>query len=80
MTSFVSHTTVDCSDAYTLSRWWQGVLDYAEDPDDPNLPGHEECMISSRDGNHHILFIEVPEGKSDEPRTDVGLPVTSGAR
>jgi len=23
---------VDCADAYALSRWWQAVLDYREDP------------------------------------------------
>ena len=45
MTSYISHTTVDCTDAYALSKWWQQVLDYAENPADPNLPGHEECPI-----------------------------------
>ncbi|GIE34875.1 glyoxalase [Actinoplanes italicus] len=63
MTAYISHTTVDASDAFTLSRWWQAVLDYTEDPEDPNEPGHEECLISSQDGRHHILFIEVPDPK-----------------
>lgn len=40
MTSFVSHTSVDCSDAYTLSEFWRAVLGYVDDPDDPNEPGH----------------------------------------
>lgn len=61
--SFVSHTSVDCTDAYALSRWWQAVLDYVEDAADPNEPGHEECLISSRDGHHDLLFIEVPDAK-----------------
>ena len=30
--------------------FWAKVLGYAEDPDDPNEPGHEECMIFSPDG------------------------------
>jgi hypothetical protein len=51
MTSSVSHTTVDCADAHALSRWWQAVQDYSEEPDDPNEPGHEECMIYSADGH-----------------------------
>jgi hypothetical protein len=80
MTSFVSHTTVDCADAYTLSRWWQEVLDYAENPDDPNLPGHEECMISSRDGRHRLLFIEVPDGKQVKNRIHLDLRPTEGTR
>jgi hypothetical protein len=38
MTSFVSDTSVDCADAYASSCWWQSVLDYVEDADDPNRP------------------------------------------
>ena len=37
MTSFISHTTIDCTDAYALSTWWQGVLGYVEDADDPTV-------------------------------------------
>src|SRR5262245_63972535 len=73
VTSYVSHTTVDCADAYTLSRWWEAVLDYSEDPDDPNEPGHEECMIYSRDGRHRLLFIEVPDVKQVKNRIHLDL-------
>lgn len=61
MTSFVSHTTIDCTDAYALSVWWQGVLGYVEDPEDPNEPGHEECPIADPQTGHTLLFIEVPD-------------------
>ena len=61
MTSFVSHTSVDCADAYVLSEWWKQVLGYVDVADDPNAPGHEECMILDPDSGHHLLFIEVPE-------------------
>jgi hypothetical protein len=80
MTSFVSHTSVDCADAYALSRWWQAVLDYVEDPDDPNEPGHEECMIFSRDGRHRLLFIEVPESKQVKNRIHFDLRPVDGSR
>ena len=80
MTAFVSHTTIDCADAYALSRWWQQVLDYVEDPDDPNLPGHEECLITSRDGSHRLLFIEVPEAKSVKNRVHLDLRPREGTR
>lgn len=80
MTSFVSHTTVDCADACALSRWWQGVLDYSEDPDDPNEPGDEECMISSTDGRHRLLFVEVPEPKQVKNRIHFCLRPVEGAR
>jgi hypothetical protein len=59
----ISHTTVDCANAYELSEWWKQVLDYVDIPDDPNLPGHDECMIMRPDGGHKVLFIEVPEAK-----------------
>ena len=68
MTSFLSHTTVDCRDAYALSQWWKQVLDYVDVPDDPNEPGDEECMILGRDGRHRLLFIEVPEAKVGKNR------------
>lgn len=80
MTSYVSHTSVDCADAYSLSRWWQAVLDYAEDPDDPNEPGHEECLIASRDDRHRLLFIEVPEGKQVKNRIHFDLRPADGTR
>ena len=80
MTSFISHTTVNALDAFTQSRWWQRVLDYVEDPDDPNEPGHEECMISSRDGRHHVLFIEVPDKKQLRNRVHFDLRPVEGSR
>ena len=38
----VSHTTFNALDAYRQSVWWAEVLGYHEDPEDPNLTGHEE--------------------------------------
>ena len=62
MVSRISHTSVDARDAYAQSVFWSEVLDFTEDPDDPNEPGHEECLIMSRDQNQLLLFITVPEG------------------
>ncbi|MGY1847147.1 VOC family protein [Blastococcus sp. SYSU DS1021] len=80
MVSFVSRTSVDCADAYALSRWWQAVLDYVEDPKDPNGPGHEECLIRSRDGHHQVLFIEVPDPKRVKNRVHLDLRPREGTR
>jgi hypothetical protein len=80
MTSFISHTSVDCADAFALSRWWQAVLDYVEDPDDPNEPGHEECLIFSHDRRHRVLFIEVPERKQVKNRIHFDLRPVEGSR
>lgn len=80
MTSYVSHTTVNCADAYALSRWWQSVLDYSENPDDPNEPGHEECMIYSADERHRLLFIEVPDSTQVKSRIHLDLRPAEGTR
>ncbi|PPF77699.1 glyoxalase [Subtercola sp. Z020] len=61
MTAFVSHTSIDCSDAYTLSTWWKGVLGYVDLDDDPKEPGDEECMIRDPESGHAVLFIETPD-------------------
>lgn len=61
MVSRVSHTTINCTDAYELSEWWKPVLGYTDVPGDPNEPGHEECMIVDPDSGHQLLFIEVDE-------------------
>lgn len=59
MVSRVSHTTVNCRNAFELSEWWKRVLDYTDVPGDPNEPGHEECMIVDPRTGHRLLFIEV---------------------
>ncbi|MDI6105686.1 VOC family protein [Actinoplanes sp. NEAU-A12] len=80
MTAYISHITVDCTDAFALSGWWQTVLDYVQDPDDPNEPGHEECLISSRDGHHRLLFIEVSDAKQVKNRVHFDLRPAEGTR
>ena len=80
MTAYVSHTSVDCRNAYQLSAWWKRVLGYVDVPDDPNEPGDEECMIIRPDGGHHLLFIEVPEGKQTKNRIHFDLKPASGTR
>lgn len=73
MTSFISHTTVDCGNAYELSEWWKPVLGYRDIPGDPNEPGHHECMIEDPATGHRVLFIEVPEGKVVKNRVHFDL-------
>ncbi|HVK44865.1 MAG TPA: VOC family protein, partial [Micropruina sp.] len=80
MTSFVSHTTIDCRDAYHLSEFWRALLGYGMEDDDPNEPGHEECLILDHDSGHSILFIEVPEPKSVKNRMHFDLRPREGSR
>ncbi|THJ66182.1 VOC family protein [Arthrobacter echini] len=80
MTSFVSHTSIDCADAYGLSEFWKGVLCYVDVDDDPNEPGDEECMILDQDAGHRLLFIEVAEGKTVKNRMHLDLRPRTGTR
>jgi hypothetical protein len=81
MSCFVSHLSIDCRNAYELSQWWKGVLDYADIEGDPNVPGQEECMIHDPATGHRLLFIEVPEGKAVKNRLHLDLrPREGGSR
>ena len=73
MTSRISHTSIDSRNAHDQSVWWGQVLGFSQDPREPNLPGHEECMIFSADGRQRVLFIEVPEGKTVKNRVHFDL-------
>jgi len=73
MTSRISHTSFDARNAYAQSVFWSQVLDFAEDPDDPNEPGHEECLITSRDRSQLLLFITVPDDKRVKNRVHLDL-------
>jgi hypothetical protein len=73
MTSRIAHTTVDAANAYELSEWWKQVLGYVDLDGDPNLPGHEECMIRSPETGHRVLFIEVPDARAVKNRLHFDL-------
>ncbi|MFZ3453314.1 VOC family protein [Arthrobacter sp. 7Tela_A1] len=73
MTVSISHTTFDSLDAYAQSKFWARVLDFREDPADPNQPGDDECMIYSPDGTHRLLFISVPDSKQRKNRVHLDL-------
>ena len=81
MTSRISHTTIDSRNAYQQSVWWAQVLGMREDPQDPNEPADEECMIFfSADGRTRLLFIDVPEGKQAKNRLHFDLRPTDATR
>lgn len=80
MVSRVSHTTVDCHDAYALSSWWKPVLGYTDLPGDPNEAGDEECMIVNPDTGHRLLFIEVPDPQLPAKRIHLDLVPTDRTR
>jgi predicted enzyme related to lactoylglutathione lyase len=80
MTSRISHTTVDARNAYEQSIFWSKVLGWTEDPDDPNLPDHEECLIMAPDRSQLLLFITVPDEKVVKNRLHLDLRPVDGTR
>ncbi len=80
MVSRISHTTINCSNAYELSEWWKRVLGYVDVAGDPNEPGHEECMILDPNGTHQMLFIEVEELQQPVGRIHFDLAPTDRKR
>lgn len=73
-------TEVGPRDDQVAASWvfWGGVLDFIEDPDGPNQPGDEECMIFSIDGTQRLLFIEVPDAKQVNNRVHLDLKTGRG--
>lgn len=80
MTSFVSHTSVDCRDAYALSQFWRSILGYIDHADDPNELGHEECPIFDPQTSHTLLFIEVPDPTPGKNKFHLDLRPRAGTR
>lgn len=81
MTSAIQYVAVDCRNAYELSQWWKPVLGYADIPDDPNEPGHEECVIEDPAGSGQaLIFLEVPEPKTLKNRLHLDLLPTDATR
>lgn len=76
----VSHTTINCRNAYELSEWWKRLLDYTDVPGDPNEPGHRECMIVDPRTGHRLLFIEVDELQDPVGRIHLDLAPTDRTR
>lgn len=80
MAARVSHTTINCLNAYEVSEWWKNVLDYTDIPGDPNEPGHEECMIIDPRTGHRLLFIEVADLQGPVGRIHLDLAPTDQTR
>lgn len=76
MTSTVRTITFDCSDPEVVGRFWAAVtgreLDFA--------PGDPEALVIGADGQPHLLFLPVPEGKVVKNRVHLDLMPTDRTR
>ncbi len=80
MASRISHTTIDCQNAFSQSEWWKQILQYIDVSGDPNEAGDEECMIVNPATDHHLLFIEVPDQRVVKNRVHFDLVPTDRPR
>ncbi len=80
MAARISHTSFDSLDAFAQARFWAEVLGFGPDPDEPDEPGDEECLILSPDGRQRLLFIEVPDAKQVKNRIHLDLVPVEGTR
>ena len=81
MACYLSHTTVNCGNAYDLSEWWKPLLSYTDIPGDPNEPGHPHCMIIDPETSQRLLFIETGDADSaDKSGIHFDLRPRSGTR
>jgi hypothetical protein len=68
MVSKISHTSIDCHDAFALSQWWKQVIGYSDEPDDPNLEGHQECLILDPVSGHRLKRVLHPAQRTGAQR------------
>jgi catechol 2,3-dioxygenase-like lactoylglutathione lyase family enzyme len=80
MVARLSHTTINCSNAFELSAWWKQVLDFVDVEGDPNEAGDEECVILDPDGDQRLLFIEVDELQDPVGRIHFDLASRNASR
>ena len=76
----INHITFDAHDPARIAGFWAEAMGWAEDADDPNLPGDDECAIFSPDRSQILLFIRVPESKSIKNRVHLDVAPTDSTR
>ena len=80
MASRVSHTSINCTDAFEVSEWWKQLLGYTDLAHDPNQAGDQECVIVDPHHSHQLLFIEVDELQDPVGRIHLDLAPTDRRR
>jgi len=76
----INQITFDSHQPDAVAAFWSAAMGFAEDPDDPNLPEHDEAAIFSPDRSQVLLFIRVPEGKTVKNRVHLDVSSTELTR
>ena len=73
MSARIRHVAVDCLDPHALSLFWAGVTGFAEDPDDPNLPGEDAAWLGDPVSGLGIILQRVDAPKTGKNRVHLDL-------
>jgi hypothetical protein len=73
MTLVPEQLTIDCADWRPLVAFWSALLEYTDDPQNPNNPDDPEGLIIGPAGGPSLLFIPVPEPKTVKNRLHLDL-------
>jgi catechol 2,3-dioxygenase-like lactoylglutathione lyase family enzyme len=76
----INQITFDAHQPDAVAAFWSAAMGFAENPDDPNLPEHDEAAIFSPDHSQVLLFIRVPEGKTLKNRVHLDVASTDLTR
>ncbi|WP_214413354.1 VOC family protein [Sphaerisporangium fuscum] len=71
----IHNVTVDAADPYELAQWWHQAIGWPLDEEAEK--GDEEVMLLAPQGPH-LLFIQVPEGKTVKNRLHLDVRAEEG--
>ena len=79
--TLLAHTlTIDCVDWPGQVAFWSALLEYADDPLNPNEPGDPMGYVVGPAGGPGLQFIPVPERKTVKNRLHLDLQPVGGSR
>jgi predicted enzyme related to lactoylglutathione lyase len=69
----IRHVAIDCGDPHALSLFWAGVTGFAEDPDEPNLPGEDVAWLGDPVSGLGIILQRADSPKTTKNRLHLDL-------
>jgi predicted enzyme related to lactoylglutathione lyase len=69
----IRHVAIDCLDPHALSLFWAGVTGFAEDPDEPNLPGQDAAWLGDPVSGLGIILQRADAPKVGKNRVHLDL-------
>lgn len=78
MRSTILNVTLDCKDAAFLARFWSGVTRWPASKQD--MPGNPFWLVARSDHDVRLVFVEVPETKTEKNRVHLDLVPEEGSQ